>query len=148
MLTPYPDGAAGTRLQSGLILSGDDAPAFERAGFPTLRVEVLCSARIAAGEQPLPRSPILAAIDCNGATAHALSWVLDGAGATVRAVALAHGIYAGERTRSVVTWLDPDEIIGAHEALTDWLPGFGCFAVLRPLGPRGRAIMHAETCLV
>lgn len=123
----FPAGAAGTQLPSGLILSGDDAPLFERAGYSVVHVHVQCSARIANGEQRVAHdAQYVIAVDCNGEApgrVAGLSWLQDWRPAT--------GIFDGSTQRAVAGYLRGADIIDAHMRLLRELPGFGCFAVLQ-----------------
>ncbi len=119
------DSLAGTILADGTVLSGDDAAAWKSAGFPVRRVEVRCSARIAAGEQPCPQRRTSAAVDLNGSTVERIKRV-----AHAVAAQPATGAYNGERIPSALLVIDGDRTAAVHANLREKLPGFGCFAVL------------------
>lgn len=126
MLT-YPEGAAGTRLADGTILSGDDADIFRTAGFATYRVHVGCSAEVAAGRQTVREPLALCAIDCNGASADTVRRIVGGRHDHVRP---AQGIYDGAVAPAIIVRMHERDILAAHYALLRELPGFGCFAIL------------------
>lgn len=124
----YPAGAAGTQLVNGLVLSGDDAPAFARAGYTTMPMHVQCSARIAAGEDTAPDETMVSiAIERHGADlADIARWT------HAEDLSPAVGIYDGTTNRAVFGYLRTSRIESAHAALTRELPGFECFAVMTP----------------
>lgn len=125
----YPPDAAGTQLANGLVLSGDDAPAFERAGYDVMPMHVQCSARISRGEDT-PRvgwGYVTIAIERHGRSLETLEQ-LTGA-ETLRP---ATGIYKGATSRVAVGWLHAGLVESTHAALVEHLPGFECFAVMTP----------------
>lgn len=125
----YPAGAAGTQLVSGLVLSGDDAPAFERAGYSVLRCNVQCSAEVAAGRQTVdPDAEYIIAIERHGLALHAIERLTRAAD-----VVPATGIYAGATNRAAVGFLRGADIRAAHDTLKREHGLFKCFAILTPL---------------
>lgn len=123
-----PAGAAGTRLPSGLILSGDDAPAFSRAGFNVWPCYVQCSAKVYAGTDDIRHdAQYVVAIELNGESVGRI------VGLTyLRNARAAEGIYAGAISPAVVGYLYGRDIVDAHLTLRATVPGFGCFAILTP----------------
>lgn len=125
----YPPNAAGTQLANGLVLSGDDADAFRRAGYDVLPVYVRCSARIAAGEQDPPEGSCIIAVERHGASLEDLERWMGAMGGLVPAT----GIYEGSTARSAAGWIYGPAVASAHRALERELPGFECFAVMTPV---------------
>lgn len=124
----YPPNAAGTQLANGLVLSGDDAPAFEHAGYDVMPMHVQCSRLIAAGEQSAPETSCIVAVERHGASLEDLERWMGAMGGLVPAT----GIYQGSTSRSAVGWVYGPAVPAAHAALTRELPGFECFAVMTP----------------
>ncbi len=127
----YPAGAAGTITPSGVVLSGDDAPAWRRAGYTVQPMTVWCSAKLAHGDA-LPSDPaVIAAIDCNGRPRAEVAALLHGL-AIAGEYLPAAGVYDGAEAQCILVMLLTEDIIHAHDRLLVLLKGFGCFAAFTP----------------
>lgn len=125
----YPEGAAGTQLANGLVLSGDDAPAFERAGYRVLPCHVQCSQELYEGSAAFPLDDYaMFAVERHSASLDDIArWT-----GAIGSVQVATGIYRGKTSRSVFGWMAVASIRGAHATLERYHDGFECFAVLTP----------------
>lgn len=127
---------AGTRLNTGVIISGDDAPAWLERGETVKRVHILCSAQIAAGAQVVEHTGdrYRVAVCLNGRTSNDVAHILRRKLRHGFDIEQATGLYEGEVLPTVVVSIVGDDILRAHEALLADLSGFECFAVFAPLG--------------
>ncbi len=127
----YPAGAAGTITPAGVVLSGDDAPAWRRAGYSVQPMTVWCSAKLTRGDALPPDSSVIAAIDCNGRPRAEVAELLHGL-AIAGEYLPATGVYDGAETQCILVLLLTEDICTAHARLVEHLPGFECFAAFTP----------------
>lgn len=122
----FPPDAAGTMLANGLVVSGDDADKWRRAGYPVMQMCVQCSARIARGEDSVQPGigTVQVAVERHGASLESIERMMGSDG-----LRHATGVYKGATSAVAFGWLHAADIVAAHEALTAGLPGFECFAV-------------------
>jgi hypothetical protein len=145
ILPASPNNASGTVIAgSRVVLTGDDAPIWHAAGWFTLQAEVTCSRRAVNLEVPVPvdaEAPryVLCAIDCNGREPREIATIVDiGLGniddddPTI-GVSLATGHFNGETLSSVLVSIPRKGITNVHNALSEHLDGFECFAILTNL---------------
>ncbi len=127
----YPAGAAGTITPTGVVLSGDDAPAWRRAGHTVQPMTVWCSAKLTRGDTLPSEAAVIAAVDCNGRPRAEVAAILHGL-AVAGEYLPATGVYGGAEAQCILVLLLTKDITTAHARLVEHLPGFGCFAAFTP----------------